>query len=135
LGGVLPYHFSIQVANLPDGLAISESGLISGTPTRAKSYTFAVRVEDSDDPAKFFFKYHNLPIYDDAPVPYCDFNNDESRNLIDILMMINSLYQAGPPPDDPNLADCDCNGQRNLIDILTLIGVLYQQNPAPCDWD
>ncbi len=133
-GGVLPYHFSIQVANLPDGLSISESGLISGTPTRIKNYTFAVRVEDSADPPKSFFKYHNLPILQSAPAQYCDFNWDSNRNLLDILGMINFIYNGGPTPTVPDLADCNCSGDCNLIDILTLIGVLYHGSYPPCEW-
>mgnify|MGYP000848185767 CR=1 FL=1 len=134
-GGAPPYHFSIQVASLPDGLSISPSGLISGTPTRVKNYAFAVRVEDSADPVKSYFKYHSLPIYSAPPTSYCDFNDDGVRNLIDILLTIGHLYQGAPPPEDVNLADCDCNGQINLLDILTLINFIYEAVAPPCEWD
>lgn len=134
-GGVLPYHFSIQVANLPEGLTMSQSGLISGTPTKVKNYTFAVRVEDSDDPVKAFFKYHNLRIYSEPPLHYCEFNNDGVRNLIDILKTIDFIYYDGTAPAGDDLADCNCDGICNLIDILTLIDVLYRAGTPPCEWD
>lgn len=134
-GGTLPYHFSIQVGFLPDGLSITEDGLIHGTPTTIKNNTFAVRVEDSSDPALHFFKYHNLPIVETAPTPYCDFQNDGERTLIDILMMIGHIYNGEPGPEHINSVDCNCDSECNLLDVLILIDVLYGNQDPPCAWD
>lgn len=49
-GGTAPYTYSLQAIagkNLPAGLSLSSSGLISGTPTAAGSATASVRVTDS----------------------------------------------------------------------------------------
>lgn len=46
-GGVAPYAYSVASGSLPPGLTLSPSGLISGTPTGAKSYGFTVHVADS----------------------------------------------------------------------------------------
>jgi len=48
-GGRPPYAFSIDSGALPPGLNIgAKTGLISGTPTAAGSYTFSVRVYDAN---------------------------------------------------------------------------------------
>ena len=46
-GGATPYIFSIT-SGLPPGLTISTTGVISGTPTTAGSYTFTVTATDSE---------------------------------------------------------------------------------------
>lgn len=48
-GGSPPYHFAIQPnsGSLPDGLTMSSSGAISGTPTTAGTSAFTVCVYDS----------------------------------------------------------------------------------------
>jgi hypothetical protein len=45
-GGTAPYTFSMSGA-LPPGLALTSTGVVSGTPTTAGSYTFAVMATDS----------------------------------------------------------------------------------------
>jgi len=46
-GGVTPYSWGITSGALPAGLTLSSSGTISGTPTSAGSFSFTVRVSDS----------------------------------------------------------------------------------------
>ncbi len=49
-GGVGPYTYSVAAPNtLPNGVAISASGLISGIPTQSGTYNFTVNVTDSKD--------------------------------------------------------------------------------------
>ena len=47
-GGAAPYGWSLASGTLPDGLSLSEAGVITGTPTAAGSATFTVRVTGSD---------------------------------------------------------------------------------------
>ncbi|HEY6064849.1 MAG TPA: choice-of-anchor L domain-containing protein, partial [Thermoanaerobaculia bacterium] len=47
VGGFAPYTFSVTSGALPPGLSLSSSGVISGTPTAAGSFTFRIRVADS----------------------------------------------------------------------------------------
>lgn len=67
-----------------------------------------------------------------------DANGDNNINLLDILFLISSVYDNGPDPSNPMLADCNCDGQQgahvNLLDILYLISFLYDnpRGPAPC---
>ena len=45
-GGIEPYNFSVISGDLPSGLILSSSGLLSGTPSAAGSFYFTVRVTD-----------------------------------------------------------------------------------------
>jgi hypothetical protein len=46
-GGVGPYTWAIDVGNLPAGLTMTETGVISGNPTTVGSVTFVIRVRDA----------------------------------------------------------------------------------------
>jgi hypothetical protein len=46
-GGTAPYTYALDSGTLPPGLALGASGSLTGTPTSAGSYTFAVKVTDS----------------------------------------------------------------------------------------
>jgi len=47
-GGLLPYAFSVQSGSLPPGLSLTPaSGLISGSPTTAGTFSFLAKVTDS----------------------------------------------------------------------------------------
>src|SRR5690348_12366044 len=41
-GGLTPYTWSIVSGSLPQGLSLSDSGVISGTPATTGTYTFSV---------------------------------------------------------------------------------------------
>jgi hypothetical protein len=45
--GVAPYTWSVSSGSLPDGLSLSSSGVISGTPTGTGTSTFTVEVTDN----------------------------------------------------------------------------------------
>nr|WP_298096091.1 putative Ig domain-containing protein [uncultured Shinella sp.] len=50
-GGTGPYTYAlVSGSNLPPGLTLSSSGVISGTPTGSGPYNFSVRVTDSTTP-------------------------------------------------------------------------------------
>jgi hypothetical protein len=47
-GGTAPYgHFAISSGSLPAGLALSPSGVLSGTPTAGGTFNFTVQAQDS----------------------------------------------------------------------------------------
>ena len=46
LGGLAPYAFTKTTGALPQGLALSASGLLSGTPSQTGTFTFGVHVDD-----------------------------------------------------------------------------------------
>ena len=45
-GGAAPYKWEVTSGTMPNGLALSELGVLSGVPTTAGSYAFTVRVTD-----------------------------------------------------------------------------------------
>lgn len=46
-GGTGPYTFTLLSGSLPVGLSLSAAGVLSGTPTAAGAFTFAVQAQDS----------------------------------------------------------------------------------------
>ncbi|MDO8034503.1 putative Ig domain-containing protein [Janthinobacterium sp. SUN128] len=46
-GGVAPYAYTVSSGNLPAGLTLNGSGLLSGTPTAAGNFTVSVRAADA----------------------------------------------------------------------------------------
>ena len=50
-GPALPYQFSLIGAGLPPGLTLAMSGLVSGTPTQAGSWSFWVDLSDQNPPS------------------------------------------------------------------------------------
>lgn len=46
-GGQTPYTWSIQSGNLPDGLTLNQGGIIAGTPERAGSTSFVLKLTDA----------------------------------------------------------------------------------------
>jgi len=52
-GGLAPMRFTLAAGALPPGLTLdSSSGVISGTPSAAGTYSFTLSVTDSDSPAQ-----------------------------------------------------------------------------------
>ncbi len=50
-GPALPYQYTIINGGLPPGLSLSFHGLISGTPTKAGTYSFWVNLSDQNPPS------------------------------------------------------------------------------------
>jgi hypothetical protein len=49
VGGQTPYTWSLQSGNLPEGLLLNQTGVISGAPERAGSFSFVLKVTDAVD--------------------------------------------------------------------------------------
>jgi hypothetical protein len=50
-GGSPPYHWDIATGKVPDGLSLSDAGVISGTPTKPGEVSFQARVTDQSGQA------------------------------------------------------------------------------------
>ena len=61
-GGVTPYTFAITSGALPTGLAFSSSGVLSGTPTAAGTFTFTVTGTDSSTGTGPFTASHSYSV-------------------------------------------------------------------------
>lgn len=67
--GTAPYVFSVYSGALPPGLSLSTTtseGKITGTPTKAGTYTFGVEVTDSSPPAQHAYASYTITV---AAVP------------------------------------------------------------------
>src|SRR5208337_477904 len=47
IGGIAPYGFTVSTGQLPDGLALSPTGVLGGIPTRRGSFNFTIQVTDT----------------------------------------------------------------------------------------
>jgi len=50
-GGIAPYAWSLAGGSLPDGVSLSSTGAITGTPTQSGSFPFTAQVSDAQVPA------------------------------------------------------------------------------------
>jgi Putative Ig domain len=50
-GPALPYQFTVLGGSAPPGLSLAKSGLVSGTPTQAGSWSFWVNLSDENPPS------------------------------------------------------------------------------------
>ncbi|HJV65157.1 MAG TPA: putative Ig domain-containing protein [Geomonas sp.] len=68
-GGTLPYTWRLDSGALPVGLALSDSGVISGTPTSAGTSTFTATVVDSGSPAQVRSRTFTLTVNQPGVLP------------------------------------------------------------------
>ncbi len=61
-GGTAPYTFTLESGSLPEGIGLSPSGELSGTPSTAGEYTFTVGASDSSAPAKTASRTYTLTV-------------------------------------------------------------------------
>ena len=64
-GGTGPYTWSIASGNLPAGITLSSSGVLSGTPTATGSFSFKVNVQDHSTPT--LSRFQSLTLVVSAP--------------------------------------------------------------------
>ncbi len=95
-GGSGPYTFTISAGNLPAGLALSSSGVLSGTPTAPGGFSFTVEATDQNSNSgsePFMFTVgqatptvtiSNLPsnaVYNDSFTPALTYNGDGTASV------------------------------------------------------
>ncbi len=68
-GGTAPYVWSLQAGSLTPGLALSSTGVISGTPTGAGTSAFTLRAIDSGAPPQFADRALALTTVSALPLP------------------------------------------------------------------
>jgi predicted acyl esterase/pimeloyl-ACP methyl ester carboxylesterase len=64
-GGLPPYTWTLHSGSLPAGLSLNSSGLLSGTPSEAGSFTFTVQVIDQEgdtETAEVSLIIHGAPV-------------------------------------------------------------------------
>ena len=102
------------VSPLPDGMVLSTSGVLSGTPTVTGTFNPQIKVSDSlgrSDVQQFF-----LDILDEAPCAG-DVNGDDVVNVDDLLAVLDDWGICGGCP-----ADIDGDGDVDVNDLLVVVG-------------
>lgn len=61
-GGTAPYSYSVISGSLPEGLELSATGVITGTPVSAGSSTFTVEATDASSPERFATRTYALNV-------------------------------------------------------------------------
>ncbi|HXB31765.1 MAG TPA: MBG domain-containing protein [Puia sp.] len=125
-GGMPPYSFSVSNGKLPPGIALSDSGVLSGTPTAAGNYSFTITAQWSSagpqgpglistsrgyslkvDPAPLTITANNATMYYGGAVPaltvtYTGFvNGDNSSSLTKEPTTKTTANSSSPPGTYP----------------------------------
>ena len=66
-GGLAPYTWSVMDGNLPIGLDLNVSGVISGVPSSSGHFQFTAQVQDSDNPPQTDSRSFVLNVVNDPP--------------------------------------------------------------------
>ncbi len=121
-GGTPPYSFSVSKGKLPPGIALSDIGVLSGTPTVTGGYSFTITAQESPagpggprpksgsrdykltvDPAPLTITANNATMDYGGPVPalsvsYAGFvNGDNSSNLTKEPTTKTTATSSSPP--------------------------------------
>ncbi|UCC79831.1 MAG: putative Ig domain-containing protein [Candidatus Zixiibacteriota bacterium] len=96
-GGEPSYSFSVTGGSLPSGLSLSQSGVLSGTPTVTGPFVFTVQCIDSSDPQLTDDQEFTLVINTTCEWVVGDVNGSDSYNGLDILYGVN-FFKGGPAP-------------------------------------
>ena len=130
-GGTLPYKWSVESGNLPDGLDLdSLTGVISGIPPEADSFDFTLKVTDSDVPPDTDSQKLYIIIVEGS-FTRGDVNLDGKINVEDVVYLINYLFAEGPEPIPRESGDVNCDGLVNIVDVIYLINYLFMGGPPP----
>ena len=82
-GGASPYTWSVASGSLPSGLTLNtNTGTITGTPTTAGTFSFAVQVSDTNNPAETATRSLSIGV---AQAPF-DYNGGGPGGPILVLM-------------------------------------------------
>lgn len=125
-GGTPPYSFSVSKGKLPPGIALSDGGVLSGTPTVAGGYSFTITAQESPagpggpgpksgsrdykltvDPAPLTITANNATMNYGGSVPalsvsYAGFiNGDNSSNLTKEPTTKTTATSSSPPGTYP----------------------------------
>jgi hypothetical protein len=109
------------------GLALSGSGMLSGTPVSTGSISFTVRAEDAVGSAdEMIFTVEVSESYQCG-----DTDSDAAINIADAVYLINFIFKSGSAPDPLCAGDVDNDDAVNIADAVYLINYIFNGGPPP----
>ena len=128
--GTAPYHFSVVLGALPDGLTLNpSSGVVNGIPLEAGSDDLTIGLWD-DGFINYQEKIISLEIEALAYMPG-DQNGDLFLDALDLASLIDHLFAGTPPPPQVNATDLNGDCQSDALDLAYLIDHLFAGAARP----
>jgi hypothetical protein len=123
-------QYSIISGALPDGFALDQDGIISGTTTETGQFTFTVHVRDLVKPYSEdkVFTINVIPLTDGVPG---DTDLSGQLDVSDITYYVDYLFGGGPAPMVLNLADVDGSCVLDISDLTYLVDYFFAGGAAP----
>jgi hypothetical protein len=112
----------------PFGLSLSETGLVSGTPSAGGPVSFTASVTDiagSYDEKQLSFEIVADYICGDA-------DGNDIINVSDAVYLLGFIFAGGPSPEPLLAGDVDCNEIVSVSDAVYLIAFIFAGGPEPC---
>ena len=94
-GGLEPYSWSIVEGQLPDGLLLDDSGVISGIPDSSGVFQVTIQLQDSDNPPQLDSLYYELIVINNPP-------QITSPDTVSVRKQQDFLYTASATDPDGN---------------------------------
>lgn len=128
-GDTSNYLFVLSGGSLPEGLTLSDDGVISGVTTEVGDFSFQAYVTDN---AKLGadWRTYTLTVAEAEGIPG-DVVPDGSVNVSDLTYLAGYLFSGGPEPVNPNTADVNADCSVNVQDLTYLVAYLFESGAGP----
>jgi len=147
-GSAAPFYFEMKEGSvLPVGLTLSENGVISGTPSEAKTnYSFDVVAFNGAKGSEYFYNYRKVEatftinITDDA---CANVNCGEKPNshCVEGECVCDTSYHANGELCESNtkMVDCDDAAPQNATSVIEQVEITWNNGewsqPSRCGWE
>jgi hypothetical protein len=125
-GGTVPYVWTDLNNDLDSsGLTLSSSGLLSGTPVKAKQINFTARVQDQASGTSS--KAYTFMVYRNG-----DADGSGAVDISDVVSLIAYIFSGGQAPEPMLSGDTNCDSVVDISDVVYLIAYIFSGGLAPC---
>ncbi len=102
------------------------SGLIG--PELEKSYFWKVKAFDIWGLERFSNQTWNFRVFSYIPG---DVNDDEDVTIVDVVYLVNYIFNDGPEPIPLEAGDANCDHEVTIVDAVYLINYVFNDGPEP----